>query len=118
MVHLVFHVTPWIALTRKGRSLTFIGWVQGGELAPHHDLLACRFTNAERLFREEANLMSDTAAGTPADPGVFQDLVLFNVAGGDARRFLEEYDRLAAWIDNSLDLYKVQTPENQHICRH
>lgn len=38
---------------------------------------------------------------------MFQDLLLFNVAEGDTRRFLEEFDRLAAWIDNSLDMYKV-----------
>lgn len=38
---------------------------------------------------------------------MFQDLLLFNVADGDTRRFLEEFDRLAAWVDNSLDMYKV-----------
>jgi WD40 associated region in TFIID subunit, NTD2 domain len=38
---------------------------------------------------------------------MFQDLLLFNVADGDTRRFLEEFDRLAAWVDQSLDMYKV-----------
>jgi hypothetical protein len=38
---------------------------------------------------------------------MFQDLLLFNVADGDTRRFLEEFDRLTAWVDNSLDMYKV-----------
>jgi hypothetical protein len=39
---------------------------------------------------------------------MFQDLLLFNVADGDTRRFLEEFDRLTAWVDNSLDMYKVR----------
>lgn len=64
-----------------------------------------RFANAERLFREEAKLAGDVAA-EPTDPNMFQDLLLFNVAEGDTRRFLEEFDRLAAWIDNSLDMYR------------
>lgn len=81
---------------------------RGGIGAPSHLQSALRFANAERLFREEANLMGDSVAEPPADPGVFQDLVLFNVADGDTRRFVEEFDRLAAWIDSSLDLYKVQ----------
>lgn len=51
--------------------------------------------------------MGNTAA-EPADPAMFQDLLLFNVADGDTRRFLEEFDRLAAWVDSSLDMYKVR----------
>ena len=39
---------------------------------------------------------------------MFQDLLLFNVADGDTQRFLEEFDRLTAWVDNSLDMYKVR----------
>ena len=39
---------------------------------------------------------------------MFQDLLLFNVADGDTRRFLQEFDRLTAWVDNSLDMYKVR----------
>ena len=39
---------------------------------------------------------------------MFQDLLLFNVADGDTRRFLEEFDRLTAWVDNCLDMYKVR----------
>lgn len=39
---------------------------------------------------------------------MFQDLLLFNVADGDTRRFSEEFDRLTAWVDNSLDMYKVR----------
>ena len=38
---------------------------------------------------------------------MFEDLLLFNIADGDTKRFLEEFDRLASWVDNSLDLYKV-----------
>ncbi len=53
--------------------------------------------------------MEEASGAEPADPGVFEDLLLFNVADGNTRRFLEEFDRLAAWVDGSLELYKVHT---------
>ena len=68
---------------------------------------ACRFANAERLFREEAKLTGEPGMGGVPESGVFEDLLLFNVADGNAKRFLDEFDCLAAWIDQSLDLYKV-----------
>ena len=69
---------------------------------------ACRFANAERLFREEAKLTGEPGLGGVSESSVFEDLLLFNVADGNAKRFLEEFDSLAAWIDQSLDVYKVR----------
>jgi len=68
-----------------------------------------RLTRAEQLFREEAKLPEGARAdGGAAAAGMFEELLLFNVADGDAARYLQEYDRLAAWVDSSLDLYKSE----------
>ena len=64
---------------------------------------------AEQLFREEAKLPEGGRAdGGAGSAGMFEELLLFNVADGDAARYLQEYDRLAAWVDCSLDLYKAR----------
>lgn len=44
-----------------------------------------------------------------AEVSMFDELLLFSVADGDASRFVHEYHSLAAWVDASLDLYKVHT---------
>ena len=38
---------------------------------------------------------------------LFEDVLLYNVSEGDPERYIEEFDRLATWADNSLDMYKV-----------
>jgi WD40 associated region in TFIID subunit, NTD2 domain len=43
-----------------------------------------------------------------AGPGVRENVLFHVVAANDAGRYKEEFDRLARWVDNSLDLYRVQ----------
>ena len=68
--------------------------------------------NAERIFRQEAaSLQAEPAADMPLSGGeeraVFEDVLLYNVSEGDPERYIHEFDRLATWADNSLDIYKV-----------
>ncbi len=73
---------------------------------------ARRFLKAEQEFREEAKLPDGSRAdGAGGGAGMFEDLLLFNVADGDAGRYLQEYERLSAWVDCSLDQYKVRPPD-------
>ena len=41
------------------------------------------------------------------DKGIVEDLIFYLVADNDPEQYVVAYDRLAAWVDNSLDIYQV-----------
>ena len=42
--------------------------------------------------------------------GLVSDLLFYLVAEGDAGHCAKSFDRLAAWVDTSLDMYRVRLP--------
>lgn len=76
--------------------------------------------NAERIFRQEAASLKEGPPDMPLtgaeERAVFEDVLLYNVADGDPERYTQEFDRLAAWADNSLDMYKVRCGVS-NVCR-
>ncbi len=42
-----------------------------------------------------------------SEDGVIENLLFSTAAEGEPTAYLQAFDRLAAWVDNSLDLYRV-----------
>lgn len=70
-----------------------------------------RYTQARQALSYET-----TSAQTPdmtlapqVDPekGIVEDLLLYLVADNNQTQYARSFDSLAIWVDNSLDLYKV-----------
>ena len=79
-------------------------------LAAHY-----RYTEAERAFLkhtpETASSEDDMALAhrLHLHKGVVENLVLAFDADSDPKAYAESFDRLAAWVDNSLDVYRVRS---------
>lgn len=41
------------------------------------------------------------------EKGIVEDLLFYLVAENDTQQYLVAFDRLTAWVDNSLDAYQV-----------
>jgi hypothetical protein len=81
-----------------------------------------RYSNSERVFRADARFDADApgaGAGGAASQALslthqldsdhsLQDLLLFYAAEKEPRAFVEGFDALVAFVDASLDLYKVR----------
>ena len=67
-----------------------------------------------RCLRLEAKTFQQgqmTLAPVPnAASGIVEDLLYFLTADDDPSRYALGFDRLATWVDNSLDQYKVPHP--------
>lgn len=72
----------------------------------------CSFTEAERVLQLEIKEAGaqDMALQQLLDSedGVIENLLFSTVADGDLAAYVHAYDRLAAWVDSSLDLYRVR----------
>ncbi|KAK9792235.1 hypothetical protein WJX73_002210 [Symbiochloris irregularis] len=70
-------------------------------------------TNALQAFKQESQ-----AASTPQDmalapqlskdKGIVEDLLFYLVAENDTQQYVMGFDRLTAWVDNSLDAYQAE----------
>lgn len=68
-----------------------------------------RCVQALRAFQEEARAGTDMtlAPHFSKDKGIVEDLLLYLVADNDPEQYVKAFDRLASWVDHSLDLYQV-----------
>ena len=79
-------------------------------------MLLCRFAKTEALLRQEAGV--DTMALSSqrlhvSSSGIVEN-VLYSLADQNPTQYADSFQRLAAWVDHSLDLYRVcQTSLNQ-----
>lgn len=69
----------------------------------------CRFARTEALLRQEAGV--DAMALAPQrlhvnSNGIVEN-VLYSLADHSPKQYADSFHRLAAWVDNSLDLYRV-----------
>lgn len=77
-----------------------------------------RYDNAQRVLQAEAPALQGEAGTMAAslapqrDPerGLVSDLLFYLVAEGDSAHLAKSFDRLAAWVDTSLDMYRVRWP--------
>lgn len=83
-------------------------------VAAEHLAFACRYHNAEHVFRHESKFDNDEELPSlnhqlDADNGL-QDLLFSYAAENNPQHYVDEFDSLVDWVDSSLDLYKVQQP--------
>ena len=81
-------------------------------LSIHLFASAISYAGAVEAFKKEALSLATAPGAPPAftgaeERGVFEDVLLYNVANGDPERYVNEFGTLAAWADSSLDMYKV-----------
>ena len=75
-----------------------------------------RYDSAQRALHSESAALQGEAGAMAAslapqrDPerGLVSDLLFYLVAEGDAGHCAKSFDRLAAWVDTSLDMYRVR----------
>lgn len=82
----------------------------------------CRFSQTSRQLRSEATALNRPMSLGPSrdTTGVASDLLFFLAADGQAPHYVTSFDRLAAWVDNSLDQYRVSLCifyQNDEPCR-
>lgn len=70
----------------------------------------CRFARTEALLRQEAGV--DAMALAPQrlhvnSNGIVEN-VLYSLADHSPKQYADSFHRLAAWVDNSLDQYRVR----------
>ena len=89
-------------------------WEQGSRLQKFMFSLqslqcVCRLTQTSRQLRSELPVLGRqmTLAPSRDSNGVSSELLFFMTSEGQASLYAASYDRLASWIDNSLDAYKV-----------
>lgn len=86
-----------------------------------------RYDSAQRALHSESAALQGEAGAMAAslapqrDPerGLVSDLLFYLVAEGDAGHCAKSFDRLAAWVDTSLDMYRVRFAPGGlvHPCR-
>lgn len=73
-----------------------------------------RYAQASRALRQDSRALqgSDMTLAPQPDPkkGLIQDLIYYLTAEEDPGLYTKSFDRLATWVDNSLDQYKVASP--------
>jgi len=83
-----------------------------------------RYDNAQRILvaevpalQSEAGAMAASLA-PPRDPerGLVADLLFYLVADNDAAAAARSFDRLAAWADASLDMYRARAGPGPAMC--
>ena len=69
----------------------------------------CRFAKTEALLRQEAGVdsMALSQRLQVNSNGIVEN-VLYSLVDQDPRQYATSFHRLAAWVDNSLDLYRVR----------
>ena len=69
----------------------------------------CSFKQTEALLRQEAGVES-MALSTQRlhinNKGIVEN-VLYSLADSNPKQYANSFDKLATWVDNSLDLYRV-----------
>ncbi len=67
------------------------------------------FKEAQQAFKKESyvNEQEGMAASLDSERGFVDNLLYHAAADADPGRYLRDYDRLAVWVDNCLDMYKV-----------
>ena len=87
---------------------------------------ACRYHRAVQGLREESRLLSTNQMTlTPQYDqrrGIVTDLLHLLVTSEEPAHYIKSFEHLAAWVDSSLDQYKVLLPcistGISHLCRH
>jgi hypothetical protein len=65
------------------------------------------------LKEEAPALQGNMTLGPTLEPttGLISQLLFHLVGENDARKYIVSFDQLVAWVDNSLDIYKVVTTD-------
>lgn len=67
-------------------------------------------SQAEQIFKQESHLQEEEEMALvhqlDTEQGIVQNLLFYNAADNDPEQYLVSFDRLAAWVDNSLDMFK------------
>ncbi len=73
-----------------------------------------RYAQASRALKQDSRALqgSDMTLAPQPDPkkGLVKDLIYYLTAEEDPAKYTKSFDRLATWVDNSLDQYKVTVP--------
>ncbi|KAK9828987.1 hypothetical protein WJX72_003246 [[Myrmecia] bisecta] len=71
-----------------------------------------KFLQAQRAFEHESRMNDGTAAAQAQqmalepEKGFVEDLLFYITADNDTAQYVSSFDKLAAWVDHSLDLYR------------
>ena len=73
-------------------------------------LLWCSFAKTGALLQEEAGVdsMALSAQRLHVNGNGIIENVLYSLADQDPTQYADNFQKLASWVDNSLDLYKVR----------
>ena len=72
-------------------------------------LLLTRYTRAQEALSYDVPTNTDMTLAPQIDPekGIVEDLLLYLVADNNHAHYAKSFESLKIWVDNSLDLYKV-----------
>ena len=78
----------------------------------------CRFARTEALLRQEAGVdtMALASQRLHVNSNGIVENVLYSLADHNPRQYADSFHRLAAWVDNSLDLYRVRKTRLHSAC--
>ena len=73
-------------------------------------MLRCSFAKTGALLREEAGVdsMALSAQKLHVNGNGIIENMLYSLADQDPTQYADSFQKLASWVDNSLDLYKVR----------
>jgi hypothetical protein len=73
-------------------------------------VLWCSFAKTEALLREEAGVdsMALSAQRLQVNGNGIIENMLYSLADQDPTQYADSFQKLASWVDSSLDLYKVR----------